>query len=231
MREGNVTWGAPRVQAELELLGFKVSKATVAKYMKPTRKPPSQTWKTFLQNHAEEIAAIDFFVVPTATFQLLYGFLVLRHERREVVHFAVTGNPSAAWAARQLTEAFPWDEAPRYLLRDRDGIYGEEFTRRVKAMGIEEVLTAPRSPWQNPYAERLIGSVRRECLDHVVTINEHRLQRVLDSYVRYYNRTRTHLALAKDTPEGRTASTTAGGRVVSMPEVGGLHHRYERLAA
>jgi hypothetical protein len=157
MNEENTTWGAPRIQAELALLGHNVSQATVAKYMKRRRGPPSQGWKTFLKNHMPETAAIDFFVVPTVTFRLLYGFIVLRHERREIVHCAVTANPSAEWTARQLTEAFPWDEAPRYLLRDREGIYGQQFLARVKAMEIEEVVSAPRSPWQNPYVERVIG--------------------------------------------------------------------------
>ncbi len=226
----NITWGAPRIQAELALIGHDVSCATVAKYMKRRSGPPSQTWRTFLNRHAGEIAAIDFFVVPTVTFRLLYGFVVLRHERREVVHFAVTANPTAAWTARQLTEAFPWDEAPRYLLRDRDGIYGEEFINRVGAMSIEEVLTAPRSPWQNPYVERLIGSIRRECLDHLIVLGADHLRRTLRSYVDYYHQDRAHQSLDRRPPSGRELEPVENGSVVSLPRVGGLHHRYTRAA-
>ena len=226
----NVGWGAPRIKAELALLGHDVSQATVAKYMKRRRGPPSQTWKSFLKNHMEDTAAIDFFVVPTVTFRLLYGFVVLQHERREIVHFAVTENPTAAWTARQLTEAFPWDQAPRYLLRDRDGIYGEEFTARVKAMGIDEVLTAPRSPWQNPYCERLIGSIRRECLDHVIVLGEEHLRRILRAYVNYHHQDRPHQSLERHPPYGRDVESVDRGRIVSLPRVGGLHHRYTRAA-
>jgi len=230
MCEENATWGAPRVRAELALLGHEVSQSSVAKYMKRRAGPPSQTWKTFLKNHMAQTAAIDFFVVPTVTFRLLYGFVVLRHERREIVHFAVTANPTAAWTARQVTEAFPWDEAPRYLLRDRDGIYGEDFIARVKAMGIEEVLSAPRSPWQNPYVERIIGSIRRECLDHVIVLGESHLRRILCSYRSYYNEDRIHQALEQRPPRGRDVEPVERGRVVSFPRVGGLHHRYTRVA-
>jgi transposase InsO family protein len=229
MNEENTTWGAPRIQAELARLGHDVSQATVAKYMKPRRGPPSQGWKTFLKNHMPETAAIDFFVVPTVTFRLLYGFVVLRHERRDIVHVAVTANPTAAWTSRQLTEAFPWDNVPRYLLRDRDGIYGEEFATRVQAMGIQEVVSAPRSPWQNPYVERVIGSIRRECLDHVIVLGEEHLRRVLKAYVAYYNEDRAHQSLERLPPCGRDAERT-DGRVVSLPRVGGLHHRYARTA-
>ncbi len=230
MCDENVSWGAPRIKAELALLGYDVSQATVAKYMKRPSGPPSQTWKTFLKNHVSDIAAIDFFVVPTVTFRLLYGFLVLRHERREIVHFAVTANPTAAWTAQQITEAFPWDEAPRYILRDRDGIYGEEFTARVKAMTIEEVLTAPRSPWQNPYVERLIGSIRRECLGHVIVLGEEHLRRILRSYLAYYHEDRIHQSLDQRPPNGREVEPVERGPVVSLPRVGGLHHRYTRAA-
>jgi transposase InsO family protein len=230
MHAENATWGAPRVRAELALLGYNVSQATVAKYMKRRAGPPSQTWKTFLKNHMAETAAIDFFVVPTVTFRLLYGLVVLRHERREIVHIAITANPTAAWTARQLTEAFPWDESPRYLLRDRDGIYSEEFTVRVDAMGIEEVVTAPRSPWQNPYVERIIGSIRRECLDHVIVLGEGHLRRTLRSYVNYYHQDRPHQSLDRLPPNGRDVELVESGRVVSLPRVGGLHHRYTRAA-
>ena len=157
---------------QLALLGYDVAEATVAKYMVRTRKPPSQTWRTFFDNHLPEIAACDFFTVPTVTFRVLYVFIVLRHDRRQVVHFNVTSHPYAQWAAQQIVDAFPYEKAPRFLLRDRDGIYGDYFQKRVKDMGIEEVPIAPRSPWQNPYCERVIGSIRRDCLDHVVVLNE-----------------------------------------------------------
>ena len=224
------TWGAPRIQAELALLGHEVSQATVAKYMKRRAGRPSQTWKTFLKNHMAETAAIDFFVVPTVTFRLIYGFVVLRHKRREIVHFAVTASPSAEWTARQLTEAFPWDETPRFLLRDRDGIYGEEFVARVKAMGIDGVVTAPQSPWQNPYCERLIGSIRRECLDHVIVLGDQHLRGILRSYVIYYHEDRIHQSLDQRPPHGRDVEPVENGGVVSLPRVGGLHHRYTRAA-
>jgi len=189
----NPLWGAPRIHGELLKLGIEVAQTTVAKYMARGRRPPSQSWKTFLRNHAEGIASIDFFVVPTATCKLLFGLLIIRHERRQLVHVAVTANPTADWIARQIFEAFPWDTAPKYLIRDRDGVYGQVFRRRVRAMGIRDRPTAPRSPWQNPYVERLIGSVRRECLDHLIIFGEAHLRRVLRAYSDYYNRTRTHL--------------------------------------
>ena len=176
-------------------------------------------------------ASIDFFVVPTATFHLLFGFIVLPHERRQIVHFGVTANPTMAWVAQQIREAFPWGTAPRYLIRDRDGAYGQSFRSTVTAMGVEEVVTAPRSPWQNPYVERLIGSVRRECLDHSIILNERHLRRIPGSYLDYYHGSRTHLSLGKDTPDGRPVQPAGSGTVVSLPKVGGLHHRYERLAA
>ena len=174
---------------------------------------------------------IDFFVVPTATFHLLFGFIVLHHERRQIVHFGVTANPTMAWVAQQIREAFPWGTAPRYLIRDRDGAYGQSFRSTVTAMGVEEVVTAPRSPWQIPYVERLIGSVRRECLDHSIILNERHLRCILGSYLDYYHGSRTHLSIGKDTPDGRPVQPAGSGTVVSLPKVGGLHHRYERLAA
>ena len=182
----NPLWGAPKIHGELLKLGIDVSPGTVSKYMIRHRKPPSQTWKTFLRNHIKDMASIDFFTVPTATFRVMYVFIVLSHERRRVVHFNITDSPSAAWTGQQIIEAFPWDTAPRFLLRDRDGKYGPEFIRRVSSMGIEEVKTAPRSPWQNCYAERLIGSIRRDCLDHVIVINERHLGRILKEYFLYY---------------------------------------------
>ncbi len=230
MSRENPTWGAPRVRSELRLLGHDVAKSTVAKYMTRLKKPPSQGWRTFLTNHASEIAAIDFFVVPTVTFRLLFGFVVLRHERRQVAHFNVTDHPSAAWTAQQVIEAFPFDEAPKYLLRDRDGIYGDEFVARVDGMGIEEILTAPRSPWQNPYVERLIGSIRRECLDHVIVLNEEHLRRILREYFLYYHADRPHMSLESNSPTERQVEPPATGGVVALPRVGGLHHRYTRAA-
>jgi len=212
-------------------LGIHVSQATVAKYMVRHRKPPSQTWRTFLKNHMQDLVSADFFVVPTITFRLLFVFVILSHDRRRPIHFAVTANPTAEWTARQLLEAFPWDSAPRYLLRDRDGIYGEKVHEATEWLGLREVLAAPKSPWQNPYVERLIGSIRHECLDHVITFDETGLHRVLKSYFEYYERTRTHLSLEKDAPVPRTVQPPELGKVVEFPEVGGLHHRYERRAA
>ena len=231
MSRENTRWGAPRIHGELLKLGFSISQAAVSKYMVRYPSPPSQSWRTFLTNHADCLASIDFFVVPTATFHLLFGFIVLHHERRQIVHFGVTANPTMAWVAQQIREAFPWGTAPRYLIRDRDGAYGQSFRSTVTAMGVEEVVTAPRSPWQNPYVERLIGSVRRECLDHSIILNERHLRRILGSYLDYYHGSRTHLSIGKDTPDGRPVQPAGSGTVVSLPKVGGLHHRYERLAA
>ncbi len=230
MQSANVGWGAPRIHGELLKLGFNISQATVSKYMQHGRKPPSQTWRTFLNNHATDIVAIDFFTVPTATFRILYVFVMLRHDRRRIVHFNVTAHPTAMWTAQQVVEAFPFDSAPRYLLRDRDSVYGAVFRRRVHSMGIEEVSTAPRSPWQNPYVERVIGSFRRECLNHVIVIDERHLRRLVRAYIQYYHSSRTHLSLSKDSPDMRPVSRE-NGNVVAFPQVGGLHQRYERLAA
>ncbi len=195
------------------------------------RKPPSQTWRSFLDNHIGELVSIDFFTVPTARFQVLFCLLVLSHKRRRVLHFNVTDHPTERWTAHQMVEAFPWETAPSYLLRDRDAVYGCAFRDRVAGLGITEVPTAPRSPWQNPYVERLIGSVRRECLDHVVVLNERHLHHILGKYFDYYHRTRTHLSLGKDSPRSRPIQPRAAGEIVELPEVGGLHHRYERRAA
>ena len=228
----NVTWGAPRLHGELLKLGIDVSQATVAKYMVRHEKPPSQNWRTFLDHHVTSLASVDFFTVPTLRFGVLYVFLVLAHDRRRVQHFNVTANPTAEWTARQIIEAFPWDTAPRYMIRDRDSIYGDGFRGRVKSLGIEEVLIAPCSPWQNPYVERLIGSLRRECLDHVIVLDEQHLRRVLREYLDgYYHPARTHLSLGKDAPIPRLVQPPEMGAVVSFPVLGGLHHRYERRAA
>jgi transposase InsO family protein len=177
------------------------------------------------------IAAIDMFVVVTAAYRLLYVSVILSHARRKILHLNVTHHPTAGWLSRQITEAFPWDSAPRYLLRDRDTSYGGCFQERVRVMGITEVVTAPRSPWQNAFVERVIGSIRRECLDHLIVINENHLRRVLSSYVDYYQRTRTHLSLDKDCPDARPIQPPNSSKVIAIPQVGGLHHRYERLAA
>ena len=231
MGRANPLWGAPRIHGELLKLGIAVAQSTVAKYLPRPGKPPSQTWRTFLTNHLAQTTAIDFFTVPTATFRVLFVFVALSHERRRVVNFGVTEHPTEAWTVQQMREAFPWDEAPRYVLRDRDAIYGRDFADLTRAMGMEEVLTAPRSPWQNPFVERLVGSIRRECLDHVIVWNERSLRRILHNYFAYYRRSRTHLALDKDAPEPRAVERPERGCVVAIPQVGGLHHRYQRRAA
>ena len=230
MSYDNPSWGAPRILSELLLLGYIVSEATVAKYMPKIRKPPSQTWRTFLANHVPDIVAIDFFTVPTLTFGVLYGFVVLRHEQRQVVHFNVTQHLTAQWTAQQIVEAFPFDEAPRYLLRDRDQIYGEYFRQRVKNMGIEEVVIAPQSPWQNPYAERRIGTLRRELLDRVIVLNEAHLRRLMTSYLEYYHIVRPHLSLERNAPIPRPIEGPSEGDVIAIPHVGGLYQGYRRAA-
>lgn len=231
MSKANPLWEAPRIHGELLKLGVQVSQATVAKYMMRQCKPPSQTWNTFLENHVKQLVAIDFLVVSTVSFRLLFVFIVLGHNRRRAIHFNVTAHPTAEWTARQIAEAFPWDSAPGYLLHDRDCIYGAAFHQRVGEMGIREVLTAPRSPWQNAYAERFIGSLRRECLDHIIIFNESSLRRILKGYFEYYEHSRTHLALEKDTPASRAVEPPSFGPVIELPQLGGLHHRYERRAA
>ena len=191
-------WGAPRLHGELLKLGINIGQTSVAKYMARRGRPPSQGWKTFLRNHADGIASMDLFVIPTLYFRLLYGLLILGHGRRQMLWLGVTANPTAEWIARQLTEACGWEGTPSYIIRDRDRVYGEIFTRRLRAMGIRDRPIAPRSPWQNGHAERLIGSIRRECLDHVVVFGERHLRQVLLLYMAYYNRARTHLSLNKD---------------------------------
>ena len=231
MSQENPLWGAPRIHGELLKLGIGISQASVSKYILRHPRPPSQTWRTFLRNHVGCLVSVDFFTVPTTTFAILFVFIVLRHDRCGVVHFAVTAQPTASWVALQIREAFPWNLGPRYLIRDRDGVYGATFRATVAAMGIEEVVTAPRSPWQNPYVERVIGSIRRECLNHVIVLNERHLRRILASYLDYYHRSRTHLSLGKDCPEPRPTQPPGQDKIIAFPQVGGLHHRYERLAA
>jgi transposase InsO family protein len=229
MAQANPLWRAPRIHGELRKLGIQVSERTVSRILRTVKRPPSQTWKTFLQNHIGEIVAIDFFTVPTIRLRVLFVFLVIEHQRRKVLHFGVTEHPTAAWTAQQVVEAFSEQDAKHYLIRDRDSIYGDEFRCRVQALGMNEVITAPRSPWQNAFVERLIGSIRRECLDHAVVLSRRHLRRLLKSYLTYYHRSRTHLALAKDAPEPRAIMRR--GNIIAIPQVGGLHHRYERQAA
>jgi transposase InsO family protein len=223
----NPLWGAPRIHGELLKLGFEVAQSSVAKYMVKQRGPPSQGWRTFLRNHALDIAAMDLFVVPTIGFDLLYAFVIVRLDRRDLVWINVTTNPTAEWIARQITEAFPWDDAPKYLIRDRDRIYRAVVTRRLCAMGIRDKPTAPAAPWQNGFAERLIGSIRRECLDHIIVLGEANLRRILKSYADYYNSVRTHRSLDKDAPVSRPIQQT--GIIRSHPILGGLHHHYVRV--
>jgi transposase InsO family protein len=227
----NPTWGRPRIQAELAKIGIRVSDSTVRKYKPKRRGPPSQTWRTFLENHLDCTVGMDFFVVVTATFRILYVLVIVSHERRRILYFNVTSSPSAQWTAQQVVQAFPFDAAPRFLLRDRDRIYGAFLRKRIRDLGIEEVLTAYRSPWQNPYCERWIGTVRRDCLDHLIVWNEAHLRRTLHEFLRYYHADRTHQALANDCPESRPVEPRSVGRVVEFPRVGGLHHRYTRRAA
>ena len=223
----NPLWGAPRIHGELLKLGIDIGQTSVAKYMVRRRGPPSQGWKTFLRNHADGIAAIDLFVVPTVSFRLLYGLLIVGLDRRQILWLGVTAHPTAEWIANQLTEACGWEQVPRDLIRDRDRCYGNAFIRRVRSLGIRDHPTSPRSPWQNGYAERLIGSIRRECLDHIVVFGERHLRHVLLSYRDYYNAARTHLSLGKDAPVQRRIQRF--GAIEAQPVLGGLHHQYARI--
>jgi len=230
MAEANPLWGAPRIHGELLKLGIEICERTVSNLMPPpSPKPPSQTWRSFLKNHMPNMLSTDFFTVPTATFRVLFVLVILSHSRRRDLHFNVTSNPSAEWTSQQLVEAFPWDTTPEYLLRDRDSTYGAFFSQRAANMSIREVITARQSPLQNAFVERLIGSVRRDCLDHVIVLNESHLKWILSSYFDYYDQDRTHYSLAKDTPFERTVQSKPGQRskVIELPRVGGLHHRYE----
>jgi transposase InsO family protein len=227
MSVANRLWGAPRIHGELLKLGIEVAQSTVAKYMAKSGRGRSQTWKTFLHNHAAGIGAMDFLIVPTVDFRFLFVLVILRHQRRRLISLNVTANPTAEWIACQITDAFPWDEAPDYLIRDRDASYGHAVTKRVAAMGIRDHPTAARSPWQNGYAERLIGSIRRECLDHAVVFNEAHLRRILATYASYYNAFRTHLSLGKDAPAHRQIQQL--GQLTARPILGGLHHQYCRI--
>jgi transposase InsO family protein len=225
----NPLWGACKIHGELLKLGIEVAQSTVSIYMVPRPDRPSQTWKTFVCNHMEGIAAIDLFVVPTITFQQLFAFLVLRYERRQMMWFAVTHNPTAEWLARQITEAFPWGSAPKYLIRDNDQAFGSVFKARVRAMGIRDRPTSFRSPWQNGYVERLIGSIRRECTDHLIVFNAEHLRAFWRNTapIIYYNEMRVHVSLGKDAPDPRPIERF--GEIVAYPILGGLHHRYARI--
>ncbi len=230
MTDANPFWGARKIHGELLNLGIVVSERTVSGVLrKRKRKPPSQTWRTFIKNHMPDMVGVDFLVVPTIRFHLLFVFIILSHARRRVVHFNITANPTAEWTAQQIVEAFPWDTAPKCLLRDRDSIYGDWFRQHVKSMGIKEVLTAHQSPWQNPHVERLHGSIRREYLDHVIVLSENHLRKLLRAYFAYYHVDRTHLGLDKETPLGRPISIRASSsaKLIELPRVGGIHHRYE----
>jgi transposase InsO family protein len=231
MAAANPLWGAPRIHGELRKLGIDIGERTVSRLIAKRRTRPSQTWRTFLTNHVRDLVSIDFFTVPTAGWRVLFVLVVLAHHRRRVLHFNVTEHPTAAWAAQQIVETFPEDSAPSYLLRDRDTVYGHPFRQRVKGMRIREVLTAARCPWQNPFAERLIASIRRECLDHVLVLSERHLRRILTRYFAYYHRAGTHLSLEKDAPDVRPIEGPEMGPIVQIPEVGGLHHRDVRRAA
>jgi hypothetical protein len=226
----NPLWGAPRIHGERLKLGIEMSQTTVAKYMKLPR-PPSQSWKTFLVNHAREIASVDFFEVLTATLRSLYVFVLLAHERRRVLGFNITDAPTGEWAAEQVVEALGFEAAAHFVLRDGDHKYGDVFAQQLKAAGLMDVRVAPHGPWQNCFAERIIGTLRRECLDHVIVLSADHLRRVLAEYLRYYHRSRTHLGLEKDCPVSREIEPRTVGQIVGPPALGGLHHRYLRRAA
>ena len=227
----NPTWGAPRIHGELLMLGFDVSERTISRWLQraPRDPEPAKRWLTFLRNHREAIAAMDFFTVPTITFNVLYCFFVIRHDRRQILHCNVTRHPTSAWVVQQLREAFPYQSPAKFLIFDRDAQYGFEVPTAVRSMGMRSVRTSHASPWQNGVAERWIESCRRDLLDHIIAVDEQHLKRLLTAYVAYYHEDRTHLGLGKQTPAHRT-TTTNRGRVTAAPRLGGLHHRYDRAA-
>ncbi len=227
MSQENPLWGASRIHGELLMLGFEVAQSTVSKYMRRSGNPPSQSWKTFLRNHADAIAAVDLCIVRTLAFDLLFVFVVLGYSRRQLLWFEITRHPTAEWLARQITEAFPWASAPAYLVRDNDRTNGQVFTARITALGIRDRPITPASPWQNGRAERLIGTLRRECLDQIMIFGEAHLRRTLSAYVAYYNRARPHMALQKDAPLRRAVQRV--GSIVAIPILAGLHHQYVRI--
>ena len=231
MQEENPTWTAQRIQGELVKLGLDVSDNTVAKYMRKSKSDDSrrQRWLTFLRNHAKHIVGIDFLVARTIFFKSIHVFVAISHDRRKILHFAVTANPHSQWAIQQLRETFAFDETTKYVIRDNDKIFSEDFKLHIRNFGLEDTPTAPRSPWQNPICERVIGTLRRECLDHMIILNEKHLHSVLDEYINnYYNVSRTHMSLEKDSPVHRPVQ--ANGKIVSKPILGGLHHVYSRVA-
>jgi putative transposase len=229
MAAANPLWRAPRIHGELKMLGIAISERTVSRLLRRLRRPPNQTWKTFLHNHIGQIVSTDFFTVPTITMKVLFVFIVLEHDRRKLLHFNVTEHPTGDWTAQQIVEAFADRDAAASLLRDRDSRYSAEVRLRIKSLGMQEILTAPQSPWQNPYAERLIGSIRRECLNHHIILNARHLKRTLSSYFHYYHQSRTHLSLDKQSPFPREVLKV--GKIIAIPQLAGLHHRYERAAA
>lgn len=231
MCRANPLWGAPRIHEELLKLGLDVSEATVSRYMIRSPKPPSQTWRTFLENHAGEVLATDFFTVPTATFRILFVLVILSHDRRRIMHTNVTAEPNERWIAQQILEAVGTEDCYRFLLRDGDVKYGEYFAHRVESAGLRHVVTAPGSQWQNAYAERVIGTIRRECTDHATILGERHLRWLMRRYVAYYNGVRTHLGLGKDAPDGRNTDPPERGGFRSRRHCGGLHHEYFRQAA
>lgn len=227
----NPPWGAPRIHGELMMLGYWISESSVARYMVKRRGRPTQDWKTFIRNHLGESAAIDFLTVPTIMFRTLYVFVVLSLDRRRIIHINVTYHPTAEWTAMQLLQAFPFETASRYLIRDRDRIYGAVVGEMLDTLGIEQKVISARSPWQNGYCERVVGTIKRECLNHMIVLGENHARRILKSYLEYYHGSRTHLGLDKDTPDGRTVELPELGAVKRRPMVGGLHSRYYRDAA
>ena len=230
MANENPTWGAPRIHSELLLLGYKISESTVLRYMpKKGKRTNGQNWKTFLKNHSKDIIAIDFLTVPTINFKLMYVLVIIEHHRRKLIHFNVTKNPTSEWTIQQIRNMLFDYEAPKYLIRDRDKKYGNLFTEGINNFGIKQIITAYRSPWQNGYCERVIGTIKRECLDHVIVLNENHLKSILDEYVSYYNKYRPHLGLDKDSPEGRAVQSE--GEIYKVPVINGLHHVYFRQAA
>ena len=231
MWEANPTWGSPKIVAEIAMPGIEVAKSTLEKFRPRRAVPPSPAWRTFLDQHVRDLVSIDFFIVPTVTFRVLFVFIVVAHNRRRIVHFNVTEHPTAQWTAQQIVEAFPFDTAPGYLIRDGDGIYGERVTRRIESLGIDEVITAPASPWQNAYVEWVIGTLRRELFDHVIVLNERHLKRLMSSYLDYYHPWRTHQSLNSDAPDGRRVRAVEPCNVVEIPAVHGLHHVYVPKAA
>jgi putative transposase len=230
----NPTWGAPRIHGELKMLGFDISERTVLRWIRkaPRSPEPAKRWATFLANHREMIAAMDFFTVPTLTFGVLYCFFVITHDRRRILHFNATKHPTSAWVTQQLREAFPFNTAPRYLIHDRDSTLSPAVIETAQMLSVKSVRTSFKSPWQNGIAERFVGSCRRDLLDHVIVLNERHLKRLINEYVAYYHDDRTHLGLGKQTPAGREPadSPTASAKVISMPKLGGLHHRYDLAA-